>query len=153
LGPEIASMIRTLAFESSPTAPANGWGHMRTLVNTAFLRKFDREFLEEMKGIADGASDAGAVFQGRRIDLLDITVLNLWIEIETLNQALRVTPTGLEDLKLPKPDPGPTGKVAPSEVLPKKGDHCSAFIATAPATADGKIVFGHITMFPLSGGS
>jgi hypothetical protein len=27
--------------------------------------------------------------------------------------------------------------------------HCSAFAATAPATADGKIVFGHITMFGL----
>src|SRR5207302_4116593 len=27
--------------------------------------------------------------------------------------------------------------------------HCSAFAATGPATADGKIVFGHITMFSL----
>ena len=27
--------------------------------------------------------------------------------------------------------------------------HCSAFAATGPATADGKIVFGHITMFGL----
>ena len=36
--------------------------------------------------------------------------------------------------------------------IPEKKDHCSAFIATAPATADGKIVFGHITMFSLSFG-
>lgn len=28
-------------------------------------------------------------------------------------------------------------------------DHCSAFAATGPATADGQIVFGHITMFHL----
>ncbi len=28
-------------------------------------------------------------------------------------------------------------------------DRCSAFAATGPATADGKIVFGHITMFSL----
>src|SRR5262249_10728847 len=28
-------------------------------------------------------------------------------------------------------------------------EHCSAFAATGPATADGKIVFGHITMFSL----
>jgi hypothetical protein len=27
--------------------------------------------------------------------------------------------------------------------------HCSAFAATGPATADGKVVFGHITMFDL----
>jgi hypothetical protein len=27
--------------------------------------------------------------------------------------------------------------------------HCSAFAATGPATADGKVVFGHITMFGL----
>ena len=33
-----------------------------------------------------------------------------------------------------------------------KKDHCSAFIATGPATADGKIVFGHITMAGLTSG-
>ena len=32
---------------------------------------------------------------------------------------------------------------------PPKAEHCSAFAATGPATADGKIVFGHITMFGL----
>jgi hypothetical protein len=36
----------------------------------------------------------------------------------------------------------------PTPVQPKK-EHCSAFVATGPATADGKIVFGHITMFGL----
>ena len=32
----------------------------RTMANALFLRGFDREILEEMRGIADGASDAGA---------------------------------------------------------------------------------------------
>ncbi len=30
-----------------------------------------------------------------------------------------------------------------------KPERCSAFAATGPATADGKIVFGHITMYLL----
>jgi len=38
---------------------------MRTIVNSTFLRGFDREFLEEMKGIADGATAAGARFDDR----------------------------------------------------------------------------------------
>ena len=34
------------------------WDDYRTTANTLFLRGFDRELLEEMRGIADGASDA-----------------------------------------------------------------------------------------------
>ena len=30
-----------------------------------------------------------------------------------------------------------------------KPEHCSAFAATGPATADGKAIIGHITMFSL----
>ena len=37
-----------------------GWNDYRTTANALFLRGFDREILEEMHGIADGASDAGA---------------------------------------------------------------------------------------------
>jgi hypothetical protein len=73
----------------------------------------------------------------------------VWLEIDTLDSALRVTPTGLEGLKLIKPEGPPAAKIAPDGPAPKKGEHCSAFIATGPATADGKIVFGHITMFGL----
>src|SRR5579871_3085065 len=36
------------------------WDDYRTTANALFLRGFDREILEEMRGIADGASDAGA---------------------------------------------------------------------------------------------
>lgn len=153
LATEIAAYIRGRAVESSPRDPANGWGHIRTLTNAVFLRKFEREYLEEMKGIADGAADAGAAINGRRIDLLDIAAINVYIEIDCLNPGLRVTRTGLEDLKFPKPDPAPPVKPAPPEPDPIKKDHCSAFIATGPATADGKIVFGHITMFGLNEGA
>src|SRR5262249_33676290 len=72
LAPEIAAHVRTYANMQSPRAPADGWRQTRTLVNALFLRRYDREYLEEMKGIADGATAAGARFEGRPIELVDI---------------------------------------------------------------------------------
>jgi hypothetical protein len=136
MAPEIARYAETLAREQNAKDPAEGWRTVRTLANALFMRKLDREFLEEMKGIADGAAANGAKFGARRIDLLDVVAVNVWQELDTLEQALAVTPHGLEGAKLTAP-------------VPPKKDHCSAFAATGPATADGKIVFGHITMFGL----
>src|SRR5207253_1532972 len=97
---------------------------------------FDREILEEMRGIADGASDAGAKWLNRRIDLLDIAVANVTVELGELRAAVNVTPTGLEGLSFDKPAyAGPKRET----VL----DRCSAFAATGPATRDGKMVIGH----------
>src|SRR5206468_991488 len=145
LAGEIASTIRCFAALQSPKAPAEGWKNTRPLVSALFLRRFDKEYLEEMKGIADGATAAGARFDNRPIDLLDIAAVNSWPEIETLDSALEATPTGLEGIRFPNLQP----KYPPSP----KPMHCSAFAATGPATADGKIVFGHITMFGLYPGS
>ena len=58
--------------------------NIRTMANALFLRGFDREILEEMRGIADGATDAGAKWQGRRIDLVDIVVANITVELGEL---------------------------------------------------------------------
>src|SRR5438105_8704692 len=55
LAPEIAAYVRCFAALMSPKAPADGWRNTRRLVNALFLRRFEREYLEEMKGIADGA--------------------------------------------------------------------------------------------------
>jgi hypothetical protein len=93
-----------------------------------------------MKGIADGAAAAGAKFGNRKIDLLDVVAVNVWQELDTLEPALGAMPTGIEGVKFTAP-------------AAAKKDHCSAFVATGPATANGKIVFGHITMFSLSFGS
>src|SRR5262245_54546370 len=60
LAPEIAAHLRCFAATLSPKAPAEGWKLARTLVNALFVRGVEREYLEEMKGIADGASAAGA---------------------------------------------------------------------------------------------
>jgi hypothetical protein len=140
---EIAAYIHSLAIQQSAKAPADGWRLTRSLVGAAFLRKFDREYLEEMTGIADGASAAGANYHGRPIDLIDIAAINLVCEYDTLDAALVAQPTGLEGMRFPRP---PAPRAAP----PSQKDHCSAFVATGPATADGKMVIGHITMSGLA---
>jgi hypothetical protein len=141
LASEIEGYLRCFAAVLDYKAPQESWKNVRMFTNALFLRKFEKEFLEEMRGIADGAAAAGAQFAGRGVDLVDIMALNCWSEIETLDEANRATPTGLDDRLFR--DPQPQGKP-----IPRK-EHCSAFAATAPATADGKIVFGHVTMFPL----
>jgi hypothetical protein len=141
LAPEIAEHVQCYAAILNPEAPADGWKHARRLVNALFVRRYDKEFLEEMKGIADGASATGAKFHERPIDLLDIVALNSWPEVETLDSALDATATGLESTRFC--GDGPRSKAPPKPM------HCSAFAAVGPATKDGKIVFGHITMFGL----
>jgi hypothetical protein len=141
MAPEILGYLRCFAAMQSPRAPSEGWKNTRSLVNALFLRRYKQEYLEEMKGIADGAAAAGTRFDDRPIDLVDIVGLNVWPEIDTLESALEATPTGLEEIRFPKQEP---------RAMPEpKPMHCSAFAATGPATADGKIVFGHITMFGL----
>src|SRR5439155_15625079 len=60
LAPEILGYLRCFAAIQSPKAPNEGWKNTRTLVNALFVRRFEKEYLEEMKGIADGANAAGA---------------------------------------------------------------------------------------------
>ena len=138
---EIADYVETLAKSRSVTDPSAAWNETRTLVNALFLRKYDPEYLEEMKGIADGAAASGAKVFGRAVDLVDVAAVNSELETSCLDGALDALPTGLE------------GKAFADPRYPRKkptqAEHCSAFAATGPATADGKIVFGHITMFSL----
>lgn len=139
---EIVDYIEALADIKSKDSPADAWRDTRTLVNALFLRRYDAEYLEEMKGIADGAAAAGAKFHGRKLDLVDIVAVNSAIEIEFLQAGLDANPTGLEGKAFREP-PDVQGSDEADD------DHCSAFAAVGPATADGGIVFGHITMFRL----
>jgi hypothetical protein len=141
LAPEIASYLRTLAAQRSPKAPGPAWQAVRTLVDALFLRRYDKEYLEEMKGTADGASAAGATFEGRPIDLLDIAAINSEIEVSFLQSALEATAHGLESKAFTEPS-------AAREKAPHP-EHCSAFAATGPATEGGQVVIGHITMWNL----
>ena len=95
---EIPEYLERCAADLGGT-PEN-WGEYRTSASALFLRGFDREILEEMRGIADGASDAGARWQGRRLDLLDIAVANVTVEMGELRSAVTVTPTGSRNFHL-----------------------------------------------------
>jgi hypothetical protein len=124
---------------------ASQWNEYRTMANALFLRGFDREILEEMRGIADGAADAGAKWQNRRVDLIDLVVANVTVEMGELRSAMTVTPTGLENFTFSKPAYAESKKEKDSVL-----DHCSAFAATGPATRDGKMIVGHVTWWPLT---
>ena len=134
---EIVEYMERSAADLDPKSKEHAWETGRTVAKALFLRGFDREILEEMRGIADGAADAGAKWDGRRVDLIDIVVANTVTEIEELGDAMTVTPNGLEGLHFTKP-------------LYRDPDRCSAFAATGPATRDGRMVIGHILMWPLT---
>jgi hypothetical protein len=141
MAPEIAGFIAELAKYRSSRGPSDAWQDLRLIANALFMRRFDAEYLEEMKGIADGAAAAGARFNGRPIDLLDVVTINADVETNFLEDALEVTATGLEGRRFREPAEGTPARL--------KESHCSAFAATGPATADGQVVIGHITMWNL----
>jgi hypothetical protein len=140
---EIPEYLERCAADLGVKLDQQVWTELRTSANALFLRGFDREILEEMRGIADGASAAGARWFGRSIDLVDLVVANTTVELGELRSAMRTTPTGLEGLHLEPPAYFDRKR---DSVL----DHCSAFAATGPATRDGKMVIGHLTMWPLT---
>ncbi len=136
---EIQAYINCFALQESGKSPSDGWAALRTMSDALFVRRFDPELLEEMKGIADGAAAGGAKFDGRPVDLKDIVTINVWPEMMSLDDALRAQATGLEG----KDFDAKAGTV----VTPPKEGRCSAFAATGIATKDGKAIIGHITMF------
>ena len=141
---EIPEYLARCAADLGHKADEQSWSELRTTADALFLRGYDKEILEEMKGIADGASDAGAKWLGRRINLVDILVANTTVELGTLRAAMPLTPNGLESLHLDAPP-----------YFDRKRDvsileHCSAFAATGKATRDGKMVIGHVTMWSLT---
>src|ERR1700680_5072363 len=59
LAQEIAAHLRCFATVQGPHAPTEAWQSTRKLASSLFLCRMAPEFLEEMKGIAEGASAAG----------------------------------------------------------------------------------------------
>ena len=147
LAPEIAAYVQAMALFTDPKQPVKAWEKTRQLAQGAFIRGFDNEQLTEMEGIAKGARDAGARFYGRPLDLLDIVTLNLVNELDSYQSALEVTPPRVRHHRRIIPayvaasqQPAQAARIAM---------RCNAFAATGPATRDGGIVFGHMTMFSL----
>ena len=98
------------------------WQFFVSAAERLFVWHLDKEFLEEMQGIADGASSPDNV-----ITRQDILVWNAYIEL-----LYYWWPT--------------KGKKAVTGDGDK--DHCSAFIATGAATKDGSVVMAHNTWTP-----
>ncbi len=134
---EIPEYLTRCATDLAGKADARTWDAYRTSANALFLRGFDKEILEEMRGIADGANDAGAKWLNRKLDLIDIMLANTTVEMGELAEAMPMTPTGLEGAHFDLP-PYAGHHDSPT-------DHCSAFAATGSATKDGKMVIGHVT--------
>ncbi|QSQ27154.1 hypothetical protein JY651_20555 [Pyxidicoccus parkwayensis] len=138
-GAEIVRYIEKLGIQKDKTDAPKGWAHARLLADALFLRKYDPEYLEEMKGIADGANKAGAKFNNRELDLLDIVTINSAVDAGQLEEANRATATPLS---------GRTFLKAEDEAeRAGKGDHCSSFVATKSATKDGRAIIGQIFMW------
>jgi hypothetical protein len=136
---EIPEYLERCAYDMGGKADRRTWNQYRTTAGALFLRGFDREILEEMRGIADGANANGAKWLDRELDLTDIVVANTTVEMGELNGAVEVTPTGLEGTQF---DPPGYARTAKKDAVV---DHCSAFAATGPATRDGKMIVGHVT--------
>ena len=139
---EIPEYLKRCAFDLGGKADERTWNAYRTTADALFLRGFDKEILEEMRGIADGANAAGAKWLDRKIDLVDIVLANTEIEMGELAEAMPMTPTGIEGAGFTAPPYAKRGDAS------KVTDRCSAFAATGSATRDGKFVIGHVTWGP-----
>lgn len=139
LSNEIVSYIEKLAIRANSENPSHGWNEMRLLADSLMLRKFEPEFLEEMKGIADGAVKAGARIFDRPIDLLDIVTVNSAVDLGQLSSALFRTSHPLSKIDFLKEE---------DEInMPDSLHKCSSLLATKPASSDGRIVFGQLFMW------
>ncbi len=139
LAEEIVSYIKKLAYEEDQDDPARGWEQLRRFTDAVMLRKYDEEYLTEMKGIAAGAAKNGAQYQGEPLALIDIVTLNSVIDIGQLDSALRRTSHPLSGRNFLK---------AEDELnIPLKEHRCSGFVANGPASKNGEVVFGQIFMW------
>ena len=136
---EIVRYMKKLAIRQNEKDPNQGWNDIRLMTDAIFLRKFDAEYLEEMRGIADGAAKAGAMFNDRPLDLLDIVAINSAIDIGQLSSAVGVTATPLTGRNFFRADD--------EMAIPDDKNKCSSFVATHSATTNGRFVFAQMFMW------
>ena len=136
---EIKTFINKLAINYDRANPSSAWRNLRSQVDMIFLRKYEPEYLTEMKGIADGAAEKGITIFDRKIDLLDIVTINSYIDLSYATDAIVRTPNAV------------TGKRfnTPEEQLdmPDQLHKCSSFLANKSATTDGRVVFSQMFMW------
>ena len=90
---EIVAYVQKLSIRRDAEHLAHGWSALRTLADALMLRRYDPEFLEEMKGIADGAAAAGAEVHGRKLDLVDVVTMNSAIDLDSMEGRASATPS------------------------------------------------------------
>jgi hypothetical protein len=136
---EMVAYVQKLSIRRNEKDPALGWSTLRTLADALMLRRYDPEYLEEMKGIADGAAASGAEVHGRKLDVVDVVAMNSVIDLDQMQGALPVTPSAVT---------GRTFLSAEDELaLPDRTHKCSSLTATGPATAGGRPVFFQLFMW------
>jgi hypothetical protein len=121
LAPEIDDALEMFAFYLE-NATNRDWKFYREAAERMFWPKLEKEYQEEIEGIAEGLK---ARLPDRTYDRIDITALNGWIElawyyVPYLDEKIKA---GAGDNKVP--------------------GYCSAFIANGSYTEDGQIVIGH----------
>ena len=119
LANEIDSALQMMSYYLQ-NATKRDWNFYRTAAEKFYWNKIDKEYQEEIEGIAEGLRA-----KGKKYDKLDITALNGWIEFAWYY--------------VPQLDE----KILAGSGQNKAPGNCSAFIATGSYTTDGKIVMGH----------
>jgi hypothetical protein len=116
---EIDTLIKVMEFYL-PHTSSRDWAFYRAASKRFLWAKIDKEYQDEIKGIAEGLQ-----VRGMKYDSLDITALNANIE--------------LSQYYVPALDK----KADSTKGHNKAPGNCSAFIATGSYTKDGKIVMAH----------
>jgi hypothetical protein len=116
---EIDTLIKVMQYYL-PSSSKKDWAFYRAASKRFLWNKIDKEYQDEIKGIAEGLQA-----KGFKYDSLDITALNANIE--------------LSEYYVPEL----MNKVKPGSGDNKAPGNCSAFIATGSFTKDHKIVIGH----------
>jgi hypothetical protein len=116
---EIDTLIKVMQYYL-PSNSGKDWAFYRAASARFLWKKIDKEYQDEIKGIAEGLRA-----KGFKYDSLDITALNANIELSQY-----YVPSLMNKAK-----PGSGDNKAPG--------NCSAFIATGSFTKDHKIVIAH----------
>lgn len=116
---EIDTLIKVMQYYL-PTTSGKDWAFYRAASKRFLWKKIDKEYQDEIKGIAEGLQAKGMPY-----DTLDITALNANIELAQYYVAAL------------------NNKIKPGSGDNKAPGNCSAFIATGSFTKDHKIVIGH----------
>ncbi|HZY36872.1 MAG TPA: C45 family peptidase [Mucilaginibacter sp.] len=116
---DIDTLIKVLQYYL-PSSSGKDWAFYRGAAQRFLWKKVDKEYQDELKGIAEGLQA-----KGFKYDSLDVTAMNAFYELPGY-----YVPTLMNKAK-----PGSGDNRAPG--------NCSGFIATGSFTKDHKIVIAH----------